>query len=145
MDKNDNTGGRFLGCRHYGSLFRNPCKFFDWYDPEFPSQSRAEGAVDCMNSPSREGDEARIWSFTRAVHIVATAGPGLGCWLVSGYHVAEFLLVFCVKEKMPAVGRLVLLYVLFAGSFGFIVVGHCTYVWWASGFNLRKGRNGLEK
>ncbi|KAG5596969.1 hypothetical protein H5410_038201 [Solanum commersonii] len=20
------------------SSFRNPCKFFDWYDPEFPSQ-----------------------------------------------------------------------------------------------------------
>ncbi|WMV42553.1 hypothetical protein MTR67_035938, partial [Solanum verrucosum] len=33
---NDNPGRRFLGCRHYGSLFQNPCKFFDWYDPKFP-------------------------------------------------------------------------------------------------------------
>ncbi|KAG5599119.1 hypothetical protein H5410_030489, partial [Solanum commersonii] len=35
---NDNSGRRFLDCRHYGSSFRNPCKFFDWYDPEFSSQ-----------------------------------------------------------------------------------------------------------
>ncbi|KAG5614300.1 hypothetical protein H5410_014124 [Solanum commersonii] len=36
---NDNLGRRFLGCRHYGSSFQNPCKFFDWYDLEFPSQA----------------------------------------------------------------------------------------------------------
>ncbi|KAG5607603.1 hypothetical protein H5410_029095 [Solanum commersonii] len=36
---NDNHRRRFLDCRHYGPLFRNPCKFFDWNDLKFPSQT----------------------------------------------------------------------------------------------------------
>ncbi|TMW92924.1 hypothetical protein EJD97_012399 [Solanum chilense] len=35
---NDNLGRRFFGCRHYGSSFQNSCKFFNWYDPKFPTQ-----------------------------------------------------------------------------------------------------------
>ncbi|TMW86202.1 hypothetical protein EJD97_021786 [Solanum chilense] len=37
--KNDNPGRRFLDCIHYGSSFRKSCKFFDWYDPEFQTQT----------------------------------------------------------------------------------------------------------
>ncbi|TMW84316.1 hypothetical protein EJD97_025429, partial [Solanum chilense] len=35
---NDNFERRFLDCRNYESSFQNSCKFFDWYDPEFPTQ-----------------------------------------------------------------------------------------------------------
>ncbi|WMV29744.1 hypothetical protein MTR67_023129, partial [Solanum verrucosum] len=38
---NDNPRCRFLGCRHYLSLFQNSCKFFNWYDQKFPSHANA--------------------------------------------------------------------------------------------------------
>nr|XP_009799434.1 PREDICTED: DNA-(apurinic or apyrimidinic site) lyase 2-like [Nicotiana sylvestris]XP_016438964.1 PREDICTED: DNA-(apurinic or apyrimidinic site) lyase 2-like [Nicotiana tabacum] len=37
---NANPGRRFFGCKYYGDKDRVACGFFQWYDPEFPDQSK---------------------------------------------------------------------------------------------------------